>query len=332
MNIAIVGAGLCGVALAWHLSSTGTCKVCLFDGKGIAGGTSGIATGLMHPYAGEQVRRSRKAQEGLAATLRLIDAAEAVLKRAVADRSGILRLTLNPEQVLAFDRHAADYGDVERLSDNRFLIRSGVTVDVPLYLQGLWQAAKNLGAVFYPVMIDSLEQLRDYDRIIVAAGAGVHKFKECGGLPLKMIKGQILTCVRHEGFPYERSVTAKGYISPCGDSRFFHFGATYERQFESEEPCLRLALEQLQPKLKAFFPDGPPLSVVDVRAGIRVSSIHGYFPIARRVADKIWALTAMGSRGLLYHAYMAESLTQAILNGDCNVDVSASRANTNVKS
>ncbi len=314
MKIAIVGAGLCGLGLAWRLSRIPGCSVTIFDNKGIAGGASGVSTGLMHPYVGEQVRRSRKAEEGLQATLRLIDAAEIILGRQVADRSGILRLVLSLQQAAAFERHAVDYKDVHRVSENAFLIESGVTVDVPLYLEGLWQASKKLGAVLYPVKIDSLEQLHDFDRIVVAAGAGVLQFKECHDLPLKMIKGQMLKCERHSGFPYQKSVIAKGSITPCDDPRFFYFGATYEREFNSEKPCLERAIAELQPKFHTFFSEELPLSVIEVKAGIRVSNKQDYFPIVRRVADKIWVMTAMGSRGLLYHAYLAELLSEEILN------------------
>ena len=37
MNIAIIGAGLSGLSLAWHLIDRGKCSVTLFDPKGIAG-------------------------------------------------------------------------------------------------------------------------------------------------------------------------------------------------------------------------------------------------------------------------------------------------------
>lgn len=51
MNIAIIGAGFSGLALAYFLLQS-SAHVTLFDAVGIGGGASGIATGLLHPYPG----------------------------------------------------------------------------------------------------------------------------------------------------------------------------------------------------------------------------------------------------------------------------------------
>ena len=50
---AIIGGGFAGVATAWHLlaHASGPVSVHLFDGAGIAGGASGAAAGLLHPYS-----------------------------------------------------------------------------------------------------------------------------------------------------------------------------------------------------------------------------------------------------------------------------------------
>jgi hypothetical protein len=79
-RIAIVGAGFAGVAVAWHimnqLNDDGPVVLHLYDEKGIAGGASGVAAGLLHPYTprGKIIWRG---VEGVAATLRLVEAAEA---------------------------------------------------------------------------------------------------------------------------------------------------------------------------------------------------------------------------------------------------------------
>ena len=38
-----------------------------------------------------------------------------------------------------------------------------------------------------------------------------------------------------------------------------------------------------------------------------------YLPIVGRLKNNVWLITAMGSRGLLYHAYCAEKLSEAIV-------------------
>ena len=103
-KIAIIGAGFAGVAVAYHLmlrcaeglddspavptatadelptSRRRPVEVHLFDEKGIAGGASGVAAGLLHPYTprGKIIWRG---VEGVAATLALVAAAEDAERR-----------------------------------------------------------------------------------------------------------------------------------------------------------------------------------------------------------------------------------------------------------
>jgi len=115
--VAIVGAGFAGVATAYHLAKrhleggeeeaeeeeeeeeddarrrrrrrrrrrARALVVHLYDEKGIAGGASGVAAGLLHPYTprGKLIWRG---VEGVTETLRLVDAAEAAEAASDAER------------------------------------------------------------------------------------------------------------------------------------------------------------------------------------------------------------------------------------------------------
>ena len=50
---AVIGGGFAGVATVWHLLAHASTplRVHLFDGAGIAGGASGAAAGLLHPFS-----------------------------------------------------------------------------------------------------------------------------------------------------------------------------------------------------------------------------------------------------------------------------------------
>ena len=48
------------------------------------------------------------------------------------------------------------------------------------------------------------------------------------------------------------------------------------------------------------------------RAGIRVTNPAHYFPILEQIDPKTWVVTALGSRGLLYHAYLGKKLSLSI--------------------
>ena len=51
----MVGAGFAGIAAAWHLmkqsSRLGPTEIHLYDVAGLAGGASGAAAGLLHPFS-----------------------------------------------------------------------------------------------------------------------------------------------------------------------------------------------------------------------------------------------------------------------------------------
>ena len=131
MKIAIIGAGFAGLAAAYYLSEN--FQVTLFDLKGIGGGASGISSGLLHPYPGEKGRRSWHAAKALEATRELLKVAEDELGRPVANYEGILKIgeCLDPEE------------DVEQLSSDTFLIKSGITVFLSFISRAFGRRAKN---------------------------------------------------------------------------------------------------------------------------------------------------------------------------------------------
>ena len=306
MRIAIIGAGLSGLATAYHLVNH--CEVVIFDSKGIGGGASGIATGLMHPYTGEQCRRSLHATEGMQATRELLQATGSKFS------TGILRLVQEDEQYEMFLSHVEKFGDVRLHGPRSFFIESGLTIDCSSYLEGLWQAIQAKGGKLICEEIQELKALADFDHIVVAAGAGIKRFPELNSLKTYLLKGQVLKC-RGMKLP-SSSMICKGYIALSSEPGICHIGSTYDRDNITEVPDSAKAQGDLFPKVGAFFPDVHALEVLECRAALRVMRKGHYFPIAQRVKDNVWALTALGSRGLLYHAYLGKLLAQAVLAGD----------------
>ena len=81
MRIAIVGAGLAGLALCSILSKVAGVEVVLFDAKGIGKGASGVSTGLLHPFPGKHAALSRYGKEAFVETLSFLQEVEEKLKR-----------------------------------------------------------------------------------------------------------------------------------------------------------------------------------------------------------------------------------------------------------
>lgn len=285
-RVAIIGAGFAGLAAAYYLSEK--FQVVLFDQKGIGGGASGISSGLLHPYPGEKGRRSWHAEEALQATRELLKVAEDELGKPVAQYEGILRVgeCLEPGD------------DVEPLSNGTFLIKSGITVFPELYLEGLWKACLKRGAKLELKRIASLQEVSGFDHTILAAGAGIRHFPECRHLKINFVKGQVLTCVLEK--PLKRSISSKRYFALTPSENISHLGATYEREFTDDLPNRETAIALLKPETE----------VLDCRAGIRVTNPAHYFPILEQINPTTWVITALGSRGLLYHAYMGRKIRE----------------------
>ena len=304
MRVAIIGAGLSGLALAFYLLERG-CRVDIFDQKGVGGGASGMACGLVHPYPGEECRRSWRADEALRATAELLNLASA------ASWPHVVRTVQDEAERKHLSQTFLSHADVEACAEG-FLIKSGMTVDMPDYLEKLFALCKQRGALLHVQPIQAIGELTGYDQIAVAAGAGLKLFEECAELPIRCIKGQLLTC-QHS---VERSLIGKGYVGR--QKAGCVLGSTYEKSYSHTQPDLELAKELILPKISTFFPEVQGLKITGALAGIRVVRNGHYKPIVQKLGEGKWVIGAMGSRGLLYHALAAKELAHAMVteNGD----------------
>jgi glycine/D-amino acid oxidase-like deaminating enzyme len=309
MKIAIIGTGLAGLAAGLFLSRLGS-HVTFFDKRGIGQGASGVAAGLIHPYVGEQTRPSLWAKDAVleSKALFLQISPKSILEE------GIVRLAQNDEQKKAL----LSYSDVECIDDDHFLIKSGLVIDTKSYLQALYDASK--GELVLE-NIEDLHSLDNFDRILVATGYEAEKLlPECKTLVNKK-KGQLLDVLLEKPMP---SMIAKGYLAKGIDR--YHWGSTYESTYENESPDAKRAQELLETNQ---FPFVSPPKIVGCRAGIRLTRKGHYVPIATKVGKKIWWFGALGSRGLLYHAYLGRKVAEAMLCDDLSVIPKECRCNQN---
>jgi len=123
-----------------------------------------------------------------------------------------------------------------------------------------------------------------------------------------MKKGQLLDIHLKEPM---QSTIAKGYLAKGIDT--YHWGSTYESCYESELPDAKTALAILE---KNEFPFTSSPEVISCRAGIRLTRKGHYVPIATKIEKRVWWFGALGSRGLLYHAYLGRKIAEAMLRDD----------------
>ena len=328
LNCAVIGAGFSGLALCYYLLEKGQ-KVTIFDGKGVGGEASGIASGLMHPYPGKEAKLSWKGKEAIEASKELFEIVAKKTKSLNMLRKGVIRLALTEKQKATFLQRSLTCDDVEWIEDvysqigipqeicfPGIFIRSGVTVCPTFYLKGLWEVCRAKGGRFIKKNV-TLKDLKSFDQVAIAAGRGVCAFKECRAEHLiKLNKGQILKCQKPSYLKLNRSVIGKGYIALSQLNDICYLGSTYERGFLKETPCLKTAKGLILSQLSKHFSLCSEFKILKCLSAVRVSHLKSYHPIADQIDAKTWVLTAMGSRGLLYHSYLGKKLACAMVQGD----------------
>ena len=333
MRIAILGAGFCGLAAAWHLlsqsslKSSDPLKITIIDGKKIGGGTSGIAAGLLHPFAGAHAKFNQFGKEGMDATQELLEVASNALQKPVYTKTGILRLALNDKQHEDFLACSSKYKDETcwlNADECQALyptftkapglwIKNGIVVQSELYLQGLWQACAEKGALYENRSIYSLDELIDFDVVVFAIGAGYLHFPELKQFSLKTVKGQILRLKWPEDLPILPCViNSQAYIIMHEDKKSCLAGATFEKNYLTEGPDEKVAKEEILPKVMPLIPQLQHAETIECLAGLRVVT-PDHLPLIKNFDGNKWILTGMGSKGLLYHALYAKQLAKKIM-------------------
>lgn len=299
-SVAVVGAGLCGLAVSYFLAKKGA-QVTLYEKRKVGGGASGIAAGLLHPYPGKYKRLSWKGHEALAKTIFLLDEVERFLGKKVANRDGIAILTRTRREEKFLEEHRAAFADVEKRGDGEYWIKSGITIDAPLYLEGLAHLCRSEG-----VQIIYREILPDdsFPELILACGSESPDFTSLD--EFEKVGGQVLLG-RQQGIGIV-SIVGDGYIAHVSGEAFI-VGATYDRDIAHlpETPSQEL-IEKAKPLAR-----GHPFEIEGCRSGIRLCRKEGYLPLVGPAGPHRWIFTGMGSRGLLYHAYFGEQLADQVL-------------------
>lgn len=332
MKVAIIGAGFCGLATAWHLLAQKeyipNLEVTVFDTKEIGSGTSGIAAGLLHYYAGAHAKLNHRGIESFESTKTLLQIASNALGELVyAQDRGIVRLALTENQKHDF-YHSKAMQDpyVEWLDESQtgllipscvrapsLWIKNGLTVYCQLYLKGLWLACHRLGAIFHQTNISSIDQLHEFSRVILTTGAQIDLLPEKMYPQLKAVKGQLLELEWPKNLPpLPCALNSQAYLVMTPDQKHCLVGSTYEREFKDDSVDLEFARQDILSKAKLMIPALENAKIIRGFAGIRAVTPN-HLPLMGQVNTKTWYLTGMGSKGLLYHSIMAKDLVDQLL-------------------
>ena len=284
---------------------------------------------------------------------------------------GLLRLAMHGEQALLFEkanraptqsrqlkqkwvsRAEAEYLAGRDTIGHKFqgalYSDAAITVDTPAYLRALWSVCAETGrARWESRQVKSLAEIdRNYEVLVIAAGAGSLLIQGLDHLPLKPCRGQSLE-VRNDG-GLKTPLIAGKYAVPVGPSEpdgtrpRLLIGASFEYDGENchRPPDVQAAEECLRSPLSDMHPPIAEAPVERVRAGVRAlprRTHNGYVPLVDLLpSDKLssthtqddlpqtWIFTGLGSRGLTHHAFLGRRLARAILSGDVSAVPSEAR-------
>jgi len=331
MRIAILGGGFAGLAVTWFILhyTQGSSTVDLYDPEPIAGGASGLSSGLLHPYGGKQAHMSWEAERCMKETHRLITVASQSLSKPIVLSKGILRPALSAQQIQDFQSCVHNHADTEWWDKKKcetqieglqlpkeggaLYIKEGLTLDVKTYLQGLWQACALHGTQYHQKAVISQADLAAYDRILIAMGPLSKNFPALKHLPIQAVKGQILELKWPENVkPIPFSLISKKYIVMRPDQKSCFAGSTYEHKFTTPKPVKATAIQEIMPDLVTFFPSLEKAEILAVRAAFRASAPN-HLPMVGKISDKFYFFTALGSKGLLYHAWLGKCVARVLL-------------------
>lgn len=340
----ILGAGLAGVSLAHELVKVGT-SVCLIDPQGIASGASGTPLGLVNPATGRYATLSWDAERCYSSILDNLRMVQEEHPTPFFKRSGILRPALdekiatkmmaNFENTL-WPNDWIEWFDEDALKNfhpgitcfgGGVWLPIGLTVDIAQYLNHFVDYLEKLESFRFVNTEYELQKSNDEwlitfsdgttitaEHLIYTTGATTRFSKYWDWLSMHPVKGQLAVLESRYPLSFDHAVSALGYITSLSDSHFV-IGSTYEHRFEHEQIDDQ-GLDYLLTRFGKVLPELKSESkLISQWTGTRVSTPNRMPILGKHPSEeKLYLFTGLGSKGLLYSAYLAQKLRDYLIS------------------
>lgn len=330
-NIAVIGTGFAGLSLAWQLAKFGY-NIDLFEDPERPA-ASLKASGLLHLFHGTQARLPPQAQEAMNVALEQLyefDHSEYL------EPITLLRPASNQMQASIFAKRARQHPLITEYkplpwdeSLSALWIYQAYWIDSLLYLQALRSTLKQKGARFFQKNIgqDELEHL--YDQVVFACGYASAKMTGLGiNEDWTLTRGQLKHFVLEKEPPYP--LNGKTYLIPQKHSktnsdqkienRKWIMGSTFERiPFDTEFDHQSFEIEARTKLCEQTQRLWPAISIPSAtqetndpsqdswHIGYRLAG-PGHLPLIAQLTSKSYLFTGLGSKGLLYAAFLGKKL------------------------
>jgi glycine/D-amino acid oxidase-like deaminating enzyme len=362
VDVVVVGAGLAGLSVAKSLTDKGV-SVLIVDKYGLGAGASGVPIALINPAAAKQANLSWNAKASMAAIVGLLDQTKSHSSREFFRKSGVLRPSVDAATLEAFSssmsRHNYPSGWAKWLNReelNQFQpdlqhvggalwVQEAYTVDVSEYLSALASIITLNGAeIRTGIVISSMsyDQIQDIwivvfsdgsiirsSKVIKSTGSSILDDPDWGWMPVHRIKGQMALYRSNHDIDWSHAIAARGYVAHL-NGRDWVIGSTFEHTFDHLEPDAA-GLQYLENKVDAILPTlRQESALLSQWAGIRVGTPNRLPIIGPHPKLKgQWVFTGLGSKGLLYSAYLGQLLAANLVSGDkIPMEVSTQRLNS----
>lgn len=340
----ILGAGLAGISLAYELSKENA-SVCIIDPHGVASGASGVPLGLVNPATGRYASKSWEAEQCYAKILANLELIQNSSPVQFYKQTGVLRPAMEEKIVSRMKQNftSQDWPDgwIEWKSEDEIKkfrpgitcvgggvwLPIGLTVDISIYLKSFadYLAQQSIYQIYNEKY--SIEKRNDLWKLnftttssiktrnlVFATGSSTINSRYWKDLPIHPVKGQLAVLEPESPLSFRHAISASGYMTSL-DTAQFVVGSTYEHSFKDERTDEQ-GLDYLLGKFKKVLPHLHNSSeVVHQWAGVRASTpnrmpILGEHPSCQNM----YVFAGLGSKGLLYSAYLAESMKEFLMN------------------
>jgi len=322
-DVAVVGGGVIGLAVAWRAAQRGLRTVVLDAGED---GAWRYAAGMLAP-----VTEAEFGEDALLALgLRAADGFPAFCAELGVDlrREGTLVVARDRDEAEELERlyeHRCALGlAVERLRPSQARraepalaptvrlaldVPGDASVDPRALVAALAEAVERAGGELRRERVTDLTTL-PADQVVVAAGAWSGTL---GALPVRPVKGQIMRLRDPAGQDLvTRTIrTREGYLVPRGKGRYV-LGATVEERGWDTAPTSGATLELIR-DLAEVVPGVLELEIEELGAGLRPGTPDN-LPIVGAAGGLVWA-TGHYRNGILLADVTAEAVV-SVLAGD----------------
>ena len=343
-RVGVIGGGIAGSSVAAGLSRRGAAVTILEAGSGLANGASGNRLALQSPrLAVDHTPISQLSTTCLAFAVALSDQAGASVASSVLALDWPLR---EAERHAKFRRQIWPDSLITDLTSEEATEQSGIEISLsamchkygrvirPESLIAFLASGSSIITNFAVCSCDRYDhgitvtasdgRQENFEAIVLANGADMPNLLmacDSRGVVIDVTAGQVSQI---PATVYSKrlctGLSFGGYITPAIDGQH-ELGATFDRtaRMEVTPAANRHNLELLPPELRVFFSEIRPESIRGRTS--RRASAPDRNPILGRLAQRVFVLGALGSRGFTFAPFLGDQLAASMLGHAVSLDM-----------